>query len=417
MFSLIISVIIKFVLISITGILYHHPFEEHEYHEHESLVEPQYIIKLVAPPKRSRHSGVGELLLILAPLAAIPLIGSAALTTFTAMFATSNFGRRRKRDLLTRELLSRSFTEVTPRADDYMSQPIIGSRHNVGLESLLAATYSTDTNGDNINAKRQTNVANDLIPNKIETSFGSQTGEKSHPIGVRVGEDQNNWIPIDSRRDERTGGPKSSRIISNTSESLENKDYKSLESLVNGFEKRFTQSMISSDQSLAKREPHIRTPAEHSTQVEPIERQQYKSSAYLRRTDFRPDLSVENKNRSNENNSKKNTKEKKYYRNFRDITELGINFPKDMKSEESETIDKRIDSSNTDTSDTKNDSKGKSGQRLEYNSWIPFLSNPYLVNIMLWLFIKIVYKKLYIFERIREDRKQTITKIYITKIK
>lgn len=88
----------------------HYAYYPSYYRDHGKYFHyrPRYGIE--APQRKhgmSKH-GIGELLIVLAPMAALPLIGSAALTTFTTLFATNALSagkRRKKRHIVTRELL------------------------------------------------------------------------------------------------------------------------------------------------------------------------------------------------------------------------------------------------------------------------------------------------------------------------
>lgn len=56
------------------------------------------LVHLVAPNVRRKHdNGIPDLLAVLAPLAAIPLIGSLAVSSFTTMLTLTGLGRRRRR--------------------------------------------------------------------------------------------------------------------------------------------------------------------------------------------------------------------------------------------------------------------------------------------------------------------------------
>ena len=60
----------------------------------------QVLVHVVSPGIRRKHdSSIPDLLAVLAPLAAIPLLGSLAVSSFTTMLALTGMGRRRKRDL------------------------------------------------------------------------------------------------------------------------------------------------------------------------------------------------------------------------------------------------------------------------------------------------------------------------------
>ncbi|CAG2116086.1 unnamed protein product, partial [Medioppia subpectinata] len=370
-------------------VYYNEPYFEHEFHESllEPIIhEPQYIVKLVAPRKRGRDSGVKELLLVLAPLAALPLIGSMAMTTFTTLFATGGLGRRRRRrDLLTRELFSRSFTEVQPTdAGDYLHERLIGGQHNVGLESLLAS--------GNFNAGNTGNT----------DRFGSQITPKSQVIGVKA-KDTDNWRPIDtSAGNTRTGAVhKSLHKTSNGNESVD--------SWVKGFEERSPQMIRHSDLILAK--GGKRGVVEESSSgngmtalgaqiaiVEPIYRQQQQQqqpymtstqkSAYRSKTDFRPNLIVHPNNANNDSVSRLFHNENKGLVD-NNLAALSKNSraadPRltDLSPHESATIVKRVGTQSAEqhrnpSPNNNNDNNKHKTNDFEFNSWIPFLSNPHL---------------------------------------
>ena len=81
--------------------------------------------------------------------------------------------------------------------------------------------------------------------------FVWKTEPKSRVIGISgvrvLAEDRNNWRPIDTTRNDGTGGTKSVPIIGNKlakSESTANRQHKGLDnSAVNGTDMRFTQSV------------------------------------------------------------------------------------------------------------------------------------------------------------------------------
>lgn len=94
----------------------------------------QFVLK--GRPKNKNEAGIRELLLVLAPLAAIPIIGSHALTTFTTLFATGAFAgaggaaatgrRRRKREVRDQLLYGYNPTDhseqIYARMQDYINQ-------------------------------------------------------------------------------------------------------------------------------------------------------------------------------------------------------------------------------------------------------------------------------------------------------
>lgn len=74
-----------------------HPIESQYYHQGNGPV----LVQMVSPKIRRKHdSSIPDLLAVLAPLAAIPLIGSLAVSSFTTMLTLTGMGkRRRRRDL------------------------------------------------------------------------------------------------------------------------------------------------------------------------------------------------------------------------------------------------------------------------------------------------------------------------------
>ena len=93
-------------------------FAPHQYDEHQylhSMIHSQngaklyqpiqtsrpnthFLIQIVPSNVRRKHeSGIPDLLAILAPLAAIPLLGSLAVSSFTTMLTLTGLGRRRRR--------------------------------------------------------------------------------------------------------------------------------------------------------------------------------------------------------------------------------------------------------------------------------------------------------------------------------
>lgn len=85
-----------------------------------------FLLHVVPPGVRRKHeSSIPDLLSILAPLAAIPLLGSLAVSTFTTMLSLTGLGRRRRRDLS--EQHDHVFSQLTG----------IATNHNGSSFSLL----------------------------------------------------------------------------------------------------------------------------------------------------------------------------------------------------------------------------------------------------------------------------------------
>ena len=63
----------------------------------------------------------------------------------------------------------------------------------------------------------------------------------------------------------------------------------------------------------------------------------------------------------------------KGHNNFRDTSQLGLNLTADLKTDETQALDKR----NADN--IKSGANGRTDQRQDYNTWIPFLHKPHLV--------------------------------------
>ncbi|OTF81785.1 hypothetical protein BLA29_009369, partial [Euroglyphus maynei] len=79
------------------------------------------LVHLVAPNIRRKHdNSIPDLLAVLAPLAAIPLIGSLAVSSFTTMLTLTGLGRRRrrKRDLSIHDKVLNFLNSSTQTFDD-----------------------------------------------------------------------------------------------------------------------------------------------------------------------------------------------------------------------------------------------------------------------------------------------------------
>jgi len=289
----------------------------------------------------------------LAPLAAIPLIGSAALTTFTALFATGGYGKRRKRDLVTRELLTGSFSKPTPK-DQYMHQTLIASRDT---DQSFPNFHKTI----NVDESRQTFPLNDQIWSGIDSN------PKSQSIRVRV-EDDNSWKASDFGRNAKRDADMWP-LIHNKSEDIA---HQSVSTRVKVLEKPYKQTISSSYRqskgNLDKRD-----------QEESIQKQQYKislqKSPYRTKTDFGPDLIFNNNNDGVNDSKRKNMH--KIYTNLKDVSD-SMRF-EDLSSEASETMTRMIEPKSENSQSAKQDNNEKS-DRSDFNTWIPFLSSPYLVS-------------------------------------
>ncbi|KAH9497746.1 hypothetical protein DERF_013707 [Dermatophagoides farinae] len=91
----------------IVKIAHHYPssLNPNQIHGHIRGNGAPILVHLVAPNiRRKQDSSIPDLLAVLAPLAAIPLIGSLAVSSFTTMLTLTGLGRRRRRRRRRRDL-------------------------------------------------------------------------------------------------------------------------------------------------------------------------------------------------------------------------------------------------------------------------------------------------------------------------
>lgn len=82
------------------GVSHGHKHYPRQYSLQTSKPNTHFLVQVVPPGVRRKHeSGIPDLLAVLAPLAAIPLLGSLAVSSFTTMLTLTGLGRRRKRDV------------------------------------------------------------------------------------------------------------------------------------------------------------------------------------------------------------------------------------------------------------------------------------------------------------------------------
>lgn len=206
--------------------------------------------------------------------------------------------------------------------------------------------------------------------------ISSQTVPKSQLIRVKF-DDENNWKALDLDQNERTGVNKRP-LIHNRSESLTNIDQQSVSALVRVLAKPHKETFSS---LYRQREEILRKRDEE----EPIQREEYKisleKSPYRRKTDFGPDFIVKNNNESVKELKRKEKKKldnvPKIYSDLRDIAS-SLRF-QDLSSQESSILTRVTKPKSENTANVQQDNNENS-DRFDFNTWIPFLSNPYLVN-------------------------------------
>jgi hypothetical protein len=211
--------------------------------------------------------------------------------------------------------------------------------------------------------------------------ISSQTVPKSQLIRVKF-DDEDNWKALDLDENERTGVNKRPQIH-NRSESLTNIDQQSVSSLVRTLGKPNKETFSS---LYPQREDILRKRDEE----EPIQKEQYKisleKSPYRRKTDFGPHFIVNN---NNESVKELKRKEKKKLDNvpkiYSDLTDIASSLRfQDLSSQESSILT-RVTSPKTENNPNVKQDNNHNSDRFDFNTWIPFLSNPYLVNKMLLL--------------------------------
>ena len=121
-------------------IVHHYPVKGH----HQTKIYPvqisrpntHFLVEIVPSSVRRKHeSGIPDLLAVLAPLAAIPLLGSLAVSSFTTMLTLTGLGRRRRRRDLTLH-------------QNVLHQLTTHDRHNVSLLHLDLINGTTDAQSD-----------------------------------------------------------------------------------------------------------------------------------------------------------------------------------------------------------------------------------------------------------------------------
>lgn len=111
---------------------------------------PQMMLRLVSPSDRRKQDGsIPDLLAVLAPLAAIPLLGSLAVSSFTTMLAITGMGRRRRRrDTYHQSVLSH-LSLPTNHSLTLLDTLNLANLTNVPYLSQLYPNTTTTTNSTN----------------------------------------------------------------------------------------------------------------------------------------------------------------------------------------------------------------------------------------------------------------------------
>ncbi|KPM09823.1 hypothetical protein QR98_0083680 [Sarcoptes scabiei] len=108
-----------------------HPIESQYYHQGNGPV----LVQMVSPKIRRKHdSSIPDLLAVLAPLAAIPLIGSLAVSSFTTMLTLTGMGkRRRRRDLGLHDKVMNYLQSSSPSSSQF--DPISNQEFNFEMRN------------------------------------------------------------------------------------------------------------------------------------------------------------------------------------------------------------------------------------------------------------------------------------------
>lgn len=145
------------------------------------------LVHLVAPNIRRKHdNGIPDLLAILAPLAAIPLIGSLAVSSFTTMLTLTGLGRRRRKRSLSLHDNVLNFLNSTIN-DQSSSTTTFDNFKNLTNHSSInypwnGTTFNNNDNNDPKNQDNQTRIVpiSELFQLDIVQQYLRQSGRPDH---------------------------------------------------------------------------------------------------------------------------------------------------------------------------------------------------------------------------------------------